>query len=108
MELISQLSVSSKRSKKVVPVLDSKLGSSTANPLEGSAWNKIQKMNFSGGASGMSMMRMIKGSKFAMSVKRQSSLSESMSVVKGGANKMPSKPEPQTDKQIIKKLNNEV
>lgn len=68
-------------------------------------------MNFSQNASAMSMSKMMKGasSKFSMSVKRGrgSSIGESMAGGKGH-NGQPPKPEPLTDKQILKRLNEEV
>lgn len=67
-------------------------------------------MNFSQNASAMSMSKMMKNaSKFSMSVKRGrgSSIGESMAGDKSH-NGQPPKPEPLTDKQILKRLNEEV
>lgn len=64
-------------------------------------------MNFSAGASGgQSIMRAIRSSKSAISVKnRASSIGESSAKAKS---KIPPKPEPLTDQQLLKKINNEV
>ena len=67
-------------------------------------------MNFSQNASGMSVSKMMKNaSKFSMSIKRGkgSSIGESMAGSKGH-NGQPPKPEPLTDKQILRRLNEEV
>lgn len=64
-------------------------------------------MNFSAGLSGgVSIMKAIRSSKSALSVKNKaSSMGESSAKPKS---KIPPKPEPLTDKQILKKINNEV
>lgn len=79
--------------------------------VEGSAWQRINKMNFSANASGgFSMMRMMKNaSRYSMSIKkgRAGSVGDSMNA--NANNKgIPPKPEPLTDKQILKRLNEEV
>ena len=64
-------------------------------------------MNFSAGASEQSMMKIIRSSKSAMSLKNRASSMGESSTAKAKP-KIPPKPEPMTDKQIVKKLNNEV
>lgn len=78
--------------------------------LEGSGWQKIQNMNFSQNASGTSMMRMMRNaSRYSMSVRRGKGSSMGESMAGQASNKqLPPKPEPLTDKQILKRLNEEV
>lgn len=69
--------------------------------IDGSAWTRIQNMNFSQNASGMSVMRMMKNaSRYSMSVKRgrAGSVGESLGRGKLGKGGIPPKPEPLTDK----------
>jgi hypothetical protein len=69
-------------------------------------------MNFSQNASGgLSVMRFVRNaSKYSMSIRRGkgSSMGESMAGPSGNKQQMPPKPEPLTDKKILKQLNEEV